>query len=153
MTVSIPLSNLVQRPTEVAAVVQNEDVILGRRNAIDLFLSTRERREREAEGLRITAATLAVVARVRPDLAEQAMVETLSWMGWLPAVDRAMCLQELVSDLRSSADTGQILPFATSLAAWRSTAISYQDPEVFARLRGDLHEGDTQSISIANPAA
>jgi hypothetical protein len=81
MTRTIPLSNLVQRPTEVAALAAEQDVILGRRNADDLYLSTRERHERQAQGLRITTAALASLARSRPDLAGEAPTESLPWKG------------------------------------------------------------------------
>ena len=133
MTTTVPLSRLVQRPTEVAALAAEDDVILGRRDADDLHLSTRERHEQEAQGLRITAGALAALARARPELAAESMTETLPWMAWLPQQEREACVQELLDDLR--ADTDHLRPFVLDLAAWRSTAIAWSDPELARALR------------------
>jgi hypothetical protein len=137
MTRTIPLSNLVQRPTEVASLAAEQDVILGRRNADDLYLSTRERHEREAQGLRITTTALASLARSRPDLAGEALTESLPWMKWLPVAEKAACLQELLGDLRAGAETAELRPFFLSLAAWQSTAVAWSDPELAETLRTD----------------
>jgi hypothetical protein len=137
MTRTIPLSNLVQRPTEVASLAAEQDLILGRRNADDLYLSTRERHDREAQGLRITTAALASLASARPDLAGEALTETLPWMRWLPVDERVTCLQELLGELRAGAETGELRPFFLALAAWQSTAVAWSDPETAEVLRSD----------------
>ena len=137
MTRTIPLSNLVQRPTEVAALAAEQDVILGRRNADDLYLSTRERHERQAQGLRITTAALASLARSRPDLAGEALTESLPWMRWLPIEERVACLEELLDELRAGAETAELRPFFLSLAAWQSTAVAWSDPDLAQTLRTD----------------
>jgi hypothetical protein len=145
MTKTIPLSNLVQRPTEVASLAAEQDVILGRRNADDLYLSTRERHEREAEGLRITTVALASLAGSRPDLAGDALTASLPWMVWLPADQKVLCLQELLDDLRAGAATGELRPFFLNLAAWESTAVAWSDPELAHVLR---REAGTEEMSF-----
>lgn len=137
MATTVPLSRLVQRPTEVAALAAEDDVILGRRDAADLYLSTRERHEQEAQGLRITTGALTALARVRPDLAGDSLTETLPWMAWLPREEKTACLQELLDDLRAGVDTDQLRPFFLDLAAWRSTAVAWSDPELARVLRSD----------------
>ena len=107
MVKTVPLSRLVQRPTEVAALAADHDVILGRRDDEDLYLSTRARHERETKGLRVTTVALAALARVRPDLAGDALKEALPWMAWLPIEEKVSCLQELLDDLRGGAETGE----------------------------------------------
>ena len=67
-------------------------MILGRRDAADLYLSTRERHEREVSGLQVTTRALAALAAVRPDLAGDALTQTLPWMAWLPTEEKITCL-------------------------------------------------------------
>ncbi|TXR51569.1 hypothetical protein [Quadrisphaera setariae] len=154
MTTTLPLSRLVQHPTEVATLVAEQDIVLDRRNAEDLYLSTVERHEQESQGLRITTSALAALARVRPDLAGDALSETLPWMVWLPVDEKTACLQELLDNLRAGAETSQLRPFFLNLAAWRSTAITWSDPDLAAMLLAG-HDGDGMSEEdslVAQPA-
>lgn len=135
MSVTVPLSRLHRATSEVAALVADQDVILDRRDAEDLYLSTRERHERSASAARITTDVLAEIARTRPDLAGEAMVATLPWMAWLPSEDKVECLGELLEQLRAGAQTGELRPFHAALEAWKSTAVIYSDPAVLAGLQ------------------
>jgi len=135
MAMTVPLSDLSRRTTEVTALVAEGDVILGRRDAADLYLSTVERHEREAYGLVVTTRALSALAALRPDLAGDALTESLPWMAWLPSSEKIKCLEELLSDLRAGAETSELRPFMLSLAAWQSTAIAWADPEVAQALR------------------
>ena len=135
MSVTVPLSKLHRATSEVASLVADQDVILGRRDAEDLYLSTRERHDRSASAQRITTAMLAEMARTRPDLAGEAMVATLPWMTWLPSEDKIACLEELLAQLRAGAETGELRPFELALEAWMSTAVVYSDPKVLAELQ------------------
>ena len=116
-------------------MVADQDVILDRRDAEDLYLSTRERHDRAESAQRITTAMLAEISRTRPDLAGEAMVATLPWMAWLPSEDKISCLAELLAQLRAGAETGELRPFEVALQAWTSTAVIYSDPEVLAELQ------------------
>jgi hypothetical protein len=135
VTTTVPLSDFSRRTTEVTALVAQNDVILGRRDAADLYLSTRERHEGEVRGLQITTRTLAALAALRPDLAADALTQTLPWMAWLPTGEKIKCLEELLSDLSAGAETGELRPFLLSVSAWQSTAIAWADPEVAQALK------------------
>lgn len=50
------------------------------------------------------------------------LTEVFPWMRWLPEDERALCVAEMLADLSSATDTGTLLPFARTVAAWRSTA-------------------------------
>lgn len=135
-TETVPLSELTRGMTQVAARAAQNDVILSRRGeAEDLYLSTRERHERESRAAVVTTEMLAVVAQQQPDLAVEALTRTLAWVAWLPIADKVACLQELLDDLRAGAQTGDLRRFALDLAAWQSTAIAYSDPEVLGQLQ------------------
>ena len=155
MPKTVPLSDLSRRTTEITAQLDDDDVILGRRDAADLYLSTRARHEREVQGLRVTTRTLARLAAERPDLAGDALMDTLPWMAWLTGDDQAGCLRELLRDLRAGAETGELLPFTISLAAWESTAIALASPEIADALRdAGTHQGDAnEQMAIARPTA
>ena len=45
-------------------------------------------------------------------------------MTWLPAEEKTACLQELLDDLRTGAETDYLRPLFPDLAAWRSTAVA-----------------------------
>ncbi|WP_086818971.1 hypothetical protein [Allokutzneria sp. NRRL B-24872] len=66
---------------------------------------------------------------------DQLSANRLPWLRWLPADERADCLMDLRVHLEAGADTGNLLPFSHAMAAWRSTAEVWRDPELAARLR------------------
>lgn len=152
MVTTVPLSDFSRRTTEVTKLVAEDDVILGRRDAADLYLSTRERHEREVKGLQVTTRALAALATVRPDLAADALTESLPWVAWLPVDEKVKCLQDLLDDLRAGADTGELRPFFMAMAAWQSTAIAWADPENAQALRdAGTEEPDDDDSVIARP--
>jgi hypothetical protein len=130
MRKTVPLSDLLRQTSEVTSMLADGDLILARRDADDLYLSTRDRHEREARGLQVTARMLAKVAAADPELAANALLDVLPWTRWLPPGDRHDCLTQLVLDLSAGAETGEFRPFQLSLAAWESTAIAWADPDV-----------------------
>ncbi|GAA3622516.1 hypothetical protein GCM10022223_44350 [Kineosporia mesophila] len=155
MVTTVPLSDFSRRTTEVTKLVAEGDVILGRRDAADLYLSTRERHEREVRGLQVATRALAALAAVRPDLAADALTESLPWVAWLPVEEKVKCLQELLGDLRAGADTGELRPFFLSMAAWQSSAIAWADPDNAQALRDAEAEEDSNDVDsvIGRPGA
>jgi hypothetical protein len=130
MAITVPLSDFSRRTTEITKLLAESDVILGRRDAADLYLSTRERHEREARGLQVTTRALSALASIRPDLAGDAMMQSLPWMTWLPTEKRSRVCRTSWTDLRAGADTGELRPIFLSMAAWQSTAIAWANPEI-----------------------
>ncbi len=86
--------------------------------------------------MNIAARLVADVARNHPELLAPLLTEELPWIHWLPESDRARCAEDLLSELVAGADTGILEPFARTLAAWRSTAEVWSDPELARRLHG-----------------
>jgi hypothetical protein len=155
MATTVPLSDLSRRTTEVTALLADGDVILGRRDAADLYLSTVERHDREVRGLQVTTQALAALAAVRPDLAGDALMQALPWMVWLPIGEKIKCLEELLGDLRAGAETHELRPFFLGLAAWQSTAVAWADPDVAQALE-DVDDHDALSLEesvIQRPGA
>lgn len=151
MTTVVPLSRFQRSTSEVTALVAESDVILGRREAEDLYLSTRARQERSADAARITTAMLADLAATRPDVAGEVMTRALPWMSWLPTSDKVDCLSELLDQLRAGAQTGQLAPFERALEAWRSTAVIYSDPDVLAEIQRERTSAEFDEGDVAFP--
>ncbi|TLP63937.1 hypothetical protein [Microbispora triticiradicis] len=135
-TRTVPYSAFLRGPSQVLPSLDSADVILERRDDEDLVLMRAERFEAGAASLRIAARALAIVARRNSSLAEDVLAEELPWLTWLPDTERPACVSELLNHLIAGADTGELLPFARALTAWRSTAVVWSDPELARELQG-----------------
>jgi PHD/YefM family antitoxin component YafN of YafNO toxin-antitoxin module len=133
-TVTFPFSTLINKQTSVFPALADSDVILERRDAENLVLIRSERFEAMAISLRLTARSLAVIAKTNHQLAEEVFAEELPWLKWLPADARTECVKELLENLLAGVDTGLFLPFAREFYSWRSTAEAYSDPELMRDL-------------------
>ena len=111
-----PLSELARQTAKVTEMTVDHDVILSRRGeAEDLYLSTRDRHEREAQAQLITTTMLAWRAHVR----------TWPVRPWSrrcrgsPGCRRTpvACLQELLNDLHAAAHTAVTCAASPLLAA------------------------------------
>ena len=151
MPKTVPMSDLSRRTTEVTALLNDDDIVLSRRDADDLYLSTRARHDREARGLKVTTEVLAKIAADRPDLAGDALTVTLPWMAWLPNEEKVPCLEELLADLRAGAATGELRPFFLALAAWESTAVTWATPEFARALREPSTDDPEDATPITRP--
>lgn len=137
MTVrTFPYSSFLRGPTQVLPSLDHADVILERRDEENLVLMREERFEATLSGMRLAARSLAILAQRHRPLAEEALAEELPWLHWLPENERHSCVRELLADLIAGAETGLLLPFARSLASWRSTAEAWADPQVARELQG-----------------
>lgn len=133
------LSDLVRTPSEVVAAAEQRDVIIHRRGKTDLRLSLASRAERA--GMDEEIARLFV--QVAKD--EQGIVilrgflrEMYHWMRFLPAPSVDRCVTDLLDMIAACAEIGNFSAYRAEVAAWRSTAEVYSDPELFERLSGPL---------------
>jgi PHD/YefM family antitoxin component YafN of YafNO toxin-antitoxin module len=146
-TRTFPFSTLINKQTSVFPALDDADVILERRDAENLVLMRSERFEALADGLRLAARSLSVVARANRSLAEEVFSEELPWLTWLPAEARPECIRELLDHLLAGADTGLLIPFARALREWKSTAEIYSDPDLAHRLRGPFDTSEAVDLS------
>ena len=135
-TKTFPFSTLINKQTSVFPALDDGDVVLERRDAENLVLMRSERFQAMAEGLRLAARSLSIIARTNRALAEDVFAEELPWLTWLPTEARPECIAELLDHLLAGAATGLFVPFARALREWSSTAEIYSDPELARRLRG-----------------
>lgn len=147
-TARVAYSGFLRGPGDVLPKVEVEDVVLERRDGVDLVLSTVPRVEAVREGLDVGVDLLRAVARDHADLLAEALREDQPWITWLPADDQVACVRELTADLAASIDTGSFVRFHDDLVAWRHTAEVWADPDLAAALQGDLAGG---AGSVARP--
>jgi len=136
-----PYSTFLRSPSEVIAALETSDVELERRDAQNVVLIRSDRFAATRTGMAAAAHVLRMLARRDPDLAAELFEEEFAWMHWLPEAERHHCVADLLVNLDAGADTGSLVPFALAVAAWRSTAEVWSDPNLAQRLRGPL-DGD-----------
>jgi hypothetical protein len=137
--VEFNLSDLVRKPTEVVAEAERREVIIHRRGKDDLTLQLASRAHRGGRPddlIRLMAlaagdeAGLAVIGKFMPDL--------YPWMRFLPDDALGECVTELLTTAVACASVRNFSRYEVEVAAWRSTAEIYADPELYARLHGEI---------------
>lgn len=150
-TTPFPYSDFLRGPNKVLPRLDEGDVLLERRDEENLVLTSFRRFASRQEGMSIAARLVADVVRNHPELLAPLLTEELPWIRWLPESDRARCAEDLLGELVAGADTGVLEPFARTLAAWRSTAEVWSDPELARRLHGPF-AGDGEQLPRPHPA-
>jgi len=148
-TTTFPYSAFLRGPSDVLPQLNEGDVLLERRDEENLVLTSFGRFVARQEGMTFAAHLLGDVVRDQADLMAGLLRRELPWLRWLPDDEQQECVNELLGELAAGAETGVLEPFAHALAAWRSTAEVWSDPELARRLQGAF-EGDGDEI--ARPA-
>jgi PHD/YefM family antitoxin component YafN of YafNO toxin-antitoxin module len=144
-----PFSTLINKQTSVFPALDDADVLLERRDAENLVLMRSERFQAMADGLRLAARSLSLVAKANRAMAEEVFAEELPWVKWMPEQERRECVTELLDDLLAGADTCLFLPFARNLVAWKHTAEVWSDPELARRLQSPFDTAE--AIEVHRP--
>lgn len=137
--IKMSYSSFLRGPTTATAAVETHDVVLERRDGVDLVLTTVERAAANDDALGLGALMLRSICRSNPDMVAAALEEQLPWLAWLPPQDRVACTTELVTDLAAGASLHLFARFHADLVAWRHTAEAWADPTVADRLSGEFH--------------
>ncbi|OQO90226.1 hypothetical protein B1813_17485 [Saccharomonospora piscinae] len=146
MSLEVNFSDLSNRPVEtVRKLQQSADRALRVRRRgedEDLVLTTASRAE-QAAAVASTTATLFLALMEHDDRARTLVTDILPkaypWVRFLPKDALREFVVELVDTLEAAASLDNPAPVAHLVAAWRSTAEAYADPELLAALR---REGD-----------
>jgi hypothetical protein len=144
-TTTFPYSAFLRGPSDVLPQLNEGDVLLERRDEENLVLTSFGRFVARQEGMTFAAHLLGDVVRDQADLMAGLLGRELPWLRWLPAGEQKECVSELLGELAAGAETGVLEPFARALAAWRSTAEVWSDPELARRLQGPF-KGDGEEI-------
>ncbi len=139
-------SGFLRGPTVATDAVERGDVLLERRDGVDLVLTTVTRVDANDEALSLGAVTLRVLSQSNPTMVASALAEQLPWLSWLPDADRLACTTELINDLAASAALHNFTKFHHDLVAWKHTAEVWSDPELARRLSGSF-AGDAGKVA------
>ena len=144
MAAEVNLSDLLNRPKDtLARLAGNRRLLLHRRDAEDLVLTTAERAAADTRVVRDTTRLFAEMMRRDPmvmKLAVQVVPAIFPWVRHLPDDEKQEFVAEWLDTLRAAADMDNNAAVDGIVAAWRSTAEVYADPELNAILTSE-HDG------------
>jgi hypothetical protein len=140
------LSDLLNKPkATLARLAGSSRLLLHRRDAEDLVLTTAERAAADTAVVRDTTRLFHEMMRKDPmvmALAVQVLPSVFPWVRHLPEAAREEFAAEWLGTLSAAGDLGNNAAVETVVAAWRHTAEIYADPELFAILTRDLDGTD-----------
>ncbi|MEU7043963.1 hypothetical protein AB0A77_23245 [Streptomyces varsoviensis] len=140
----VNFSELINKPkATLAGLAGAKRILLRRRDAEDLLITTAARGEQDAQIM--SAETRMLVALVRHDAAARALFleilpEAFPWVRFLPEESVRAFASELAEVLPAAESLGNMSAVATTIAAWQHTAEVHSDPELLAALTSDSGE-------------
>jgi hypothetical protein len=144
MNAEVTLSELLNKPKATLARLDgSRRVILHRRDAEDLVLTTAGRASQDSEVIATT--TRMFVSMMKRDPEARALVmdvvpEVFPWVRFLPGDGVREFAVELVDTLRAATDLDNAAAVAVMIAQWRHTAEIHSDPELHAALARPITE-------------
>ncbi len=148
MTVAaeVNLSDLLNKPkATLARLASNRRLVLRRRDAEDLVLTTAERAAQDRAVVRDTTRLFAEMMRRDPavmSLAVQVLPAIFPWVRHLNDDEKREFAAEWLATLTAAADMDNNAAVEGVVAAWRHTAEIYADPELYAILTRKIDKGD-----------
>jgi hypothetical protein len=140
-----PYSFFLRGPSKVLPDLTYGDVILERRDDVNLVLTNETRDHARAVGMETSGGILARLAQNQPRVLVELLAEQLPWLRWLPDDERPQAIDEIIGELLAGASTGNLEPFGFALNEWRETATIWSNPELARRLHGPF-PGDGPEI-------
>jgi Family of unknown function (DUF6247) len=138
MTAEANLSELLNKPKATLALLKDHRrLLLRRRDAEDLMLTTAERAEQDAAALSTMSRLFTEMMRTDPavlTMAVHVLPAVFPWVRYLPEEARLEFAAEWLETLSAAAAMNNNAQVEGVVAAWRSTAEIYADPELYAKL-------------------
>lgn len=134
-------SDLARDPKSVAALADQGDVRVRRRDGANLLLTREDRVASVGEGAVTTARTLRRVLIHAPDIAANILLDEFPWLDQLPKDALPEFVVEFVRAAESAAELGRWEVLTQMLREWKATAAIYADPVLAEKLRGPV-DGD-----------
>jgi hypothetical protein len=146
MAAEANLSELLNKPVAtLARLATNRRLLLHRRDAEDLVLTTAARAAQDTAVVRDTTRLFREMIRQEPTvmaLAVQVLPAVFPWMRYLPDNEQREFATEWLDMLTSATELENNAPVEVLVAEWRSTAEIYADPELYAILTREHDKGD-----------
>lgn len=135
MTTEVQWSELQRDPKSVAALADQGDVRVKRRDGAPLLLTREDRAAFANEGAVTAARVLGdILAHLPENVAAEALKHNFPWTDLLPEDARAQFAVDFVRAFQTSAELGDWSVVAEAVYGWRSTAAVYRDPELVRKL-------------------
>jgi fermentation-respiration switch protein FrsA (DUF1100 family) len=142
----VNLSDLLNKPkATLARLTRNRRLVLHRRDAEDLVLTTAERAAQDSAALSTTSRLFTEMMRRDPavlTLAVEALPAVFPWVRHLPDDARREFAAHWLEMLSAAAAMDNSAALEGFIAGWRSTAEVYADPELYAILTREHDKGD-----------
>jgi hypothetical protein len=128
MTVEVQWSELQRDPKGVAALADEGDVRVRRRDGAALLL-IREDRVRSGSAGAVTAARALrnLFTHLSPRDRDEVLRDEFPWIDLLPEEDRAVFIGDFVHVFRASAELGDWQSLDQLVTEWKATAIVHSD--------------------------
>jgi len=148
-------SELQRDPKGVAALVDQGDVRVRRRDGAALLLTQEDRVASTAEGAVLAARAMrSLLAHLPPEVVAVtavALTEEFPWLDVLPEADRLMFVADFARAFRASAELGQWSVLTQVIHEWRNTAAIHTDPALARQLTDPIDPADDHGL-VPNPA-
>ena len=146
MTAEANLSDLLNKPRATLALLEdNRRLLLHRRDAEDLVLTTAERAEQDSAAISTMSRLFNEMMRRDPavlTMAVEVLPAVFPWVRHLRDEGKREFAAEWLDALSAAAAMGNNAGVEVVVAEWRSTAEIYADPELFARLTRPVDDID-----------
>jgi hypothetical protein len=139
MATEVQWSELQRDPKGVAALADQGDVRVRRRDGAPLLLLREDRATSAGSGAVSAARALrTLLAHLPAGAAVEVLLEEFPWLDVLPEVDQAQFVADFVRSFQASADLGNWSPLGQTVQEWRDTAAVHADPDLRRRLAEPL---------------
>lgn len=141
VTTEVQWSELQRDPKGVAALADQGDVRVRRRDGVALLLVREDRASSAASGgLAAARALRTALAHLSVEGAESALVEEFPWVDVLPPADRGHFAADFVRAVAASAELGEWSVLAQVVQEWKATAAIHADPVLAGELSRSLDD-------------
>lgn len=141
VTTEVQWSELQRDPKGVAALADQGDVRVRRRDGVPLLLVREDSATSAADGALSAARALRnALAHLPGEAAADVLVEEFPWADLLPVADRLQFVSDFVRAVGASAELGRWSVLAQVLVEWKATAAVHADPALVAELSRPLED-------------
>jgi hypothetical protein len=155
MAAEVNLSDLLNKPkATLERLSGNRRLLLRRRDAEDLVLTTAERAAQDTAVVRDTTRLFREMVRRDPavkSLAIQVLPAVFPWVRHLPEDARGEFAAEWLDTLAAATELDNNAAVEGVVAAWRHTAEIYADPELYAILTRKIDDDDFDGGPVPPP--
>jgi hypothetical protein len=127
-------STFLREPKTVTAVLEQEDVLIERRDGSDFVMRSVEREKRERGAIQLLTLALSHVSLA--DVVQKLVGDdgVFAWARYLPDDDQDLFARDLLHAIQASADLGSYAGVELTVSQWRATAEVWSDPDLAERL-------------------